>query len=160
MRSTTKNKFRKIEQLHKILFVKKKNTAHAAQRWFCRVNRRQNESGVLRGGKSFRDNPRWGSVQNEHDHILWIESVHKVRVCVAMKAPVGLLSGRAVLRSKMEGRCPDKLCGICDREYHGSWGASRCFWKIYCGKATIVGLIDFWMRRWLFWKKMKYLKQS
>ena len=26
----------------------------------------------------------------------------------AMKAPVGLLSGRAVLRSKMEGRCPDK----------------------------------------------------
>ena len=30
------------------------------------------------------------------------------RVCVAMKAPVGLLSGRAVLRSKMEGRCPDK----------------------------------------------------
>ena len=32
----------------------------------------------------------------------------KVRVCVAMKAPVGLLSGRAVLRSKMEGRCPDK----------------------------------------------------
>ena len=27
-----KNKFWKIEQLHKILFVKKKNTAHAAQR--------------------------------------------------------------------------------------------------------------------------------
>ena len=41
---------------------------------FCRVNRRQNESGVLRGGKSFRDNPRWGSVQNEHDHILWMVS--------------------------------------------------------------------------------------
>jgi len=32
VRSTTKNKFWKIEQLHKILFVKKKNTAHAAQR--------------------------------------------------------------------------------------------------------------------------------
>ena len=31
--STTKNKFREIEQLHRILFVKKKNTAHAAQRW-------------------------------------------------------------------------------------------------------------------------------
>ena len=30
--STTENKFWKIEQLHKILFVKKKNTAHAAQR--------------------------------------------------------------------------------------------------------------------------------
>ena len=27
-----KNKFWKIEQLHKILFVEKKNTAHAAQR--------------------------------------------------------------------------------------------------------------------------------
>ena len=39
---------------------------------FCRVNRRQNESGVLRGGKFFRDNPRRGSVQNEHDHILWM----------------------------------------------------------------------------------------
>jgi len=33
VQSTTKNKFRKIKQLHKILFVKKKNTAHAAQRW-------------------------------------------------------------------------------------------------------------------------------
>ena len=41
---------------------------------FCRVKRRQNESGVLRGGWSFRDNPRWGSVQNEHDHILWMVS--------------------------------------------------------------------------------------
>ena len=63
------------------------------------------------------------------------------RVCVAMKAPVGLLSGRAVLRSKMEGRCPDKLGGICDRGYHGLQGASRWFCKIYCGKAVIVGLI-------------------
>ena len=41
---------------------------------FCRVNQRQNESGVLRGGKFFRDNPRRGSVQNEHDHILWMVS--------------------------------------------------------------------------------------
>ena len=30
VRSTTENKFWKIVQLHKILFVKKKNTAHAA----------------------------------------------------------------------------------------------------------------------------------
>ena len=57
-----------------------------------------------------------------------------------MKAPVGLLSGRAVLRSKMEGHCPDKLGGICDRGYHGMQGASRWFCKIYCGKAVIVGL--------------------
>ena len=34
-----------------------------------------------------------------------------------------------------------KISGICDREYHGSQGASRWFWKIYCGKAVIVGLI-------------------
>ena len=63
------------------------------------------------------------------------------RVCVAMKAPVGLLSGRAVLRSKMEGRCPDKLGGICDKEYHGLRSASRWFCKFYCSKAVIVGLI-------------------
>ena len=63
------------------------------------------------------------------------------RVCVAMKAPVGLLSGRAVLRSKMEGHCPDKLSGICDKGYHGLQGASRWFCKIYCDKAVIVGLM-------------------
>ena len=70
-----------------------------------------------------------------------MESIHKVRVCVAMKAPVGLLSGRAVLRSKMEGRCPDKLRGICDREHHGLNCTSRWFYKFYYGKAMIVGLI-------------------
>ena len=85
MQSTTKNEFWKIEQLHKILFVKKKNTAYAAQRWFCRVNRRQNRSGVLRGGKFFCGlsltevvgltvitNHFLCCVQNEHDHILWM----------------------------------------------------------------------------------------
>ena len=39
----------------------------------------------------------------------------QVRVCersAAMKAPVGLLSDRTVLRSKMEGLCPDKFCGF------------------------------------------------
>ena len=33
----------------------------------------------------------------------------KIRVCEAMKAPVGLLSDRTVLRSKMEVLCPDKF---------------------------------------------------
>jgi len=43
-----------VVQLHKILFVKKKNTAHAVQaKDFVGVKQRQNESGVLRGGKSF-----------------------------------------------------------------------------------------------------------
>ena len=64
--------FGRLMKFSRYGFPEKKNTAHAAQRWFCRVNRRQNESGVLRGGWSFRDNPRWGSVQNEHDHILWM----------------------------------------------------------------------------------------
>ena len=70
----------------------------------------------------------------------------RVRVCVAMKAPVGLLSGRAVLRSKMEGHCPDKLGGICDKEYHGLRRASRWFCKFYCSKAVIVRLI-IWNRQ-------------
>ena len=71
----TKSRYhaRTAYEIFKVQFSpKKKNTAHAAQRWFCRVNRRQNESGVLRGGWSFRDDPRWGSVQNEQDHILWM----------------------------------------------------------------------------------------
>ena len=69
------------------------------------------------------------------------QGLGKGRVCVAMKAPVGLLSGRAVLRSKMEGHCPDKLGGICDRECQGLQGASRWFCKFYCRNAVIVGLI-------------------
>ena len=40
----------------------------------CRVKQTAKWSGVLRGGKSFRDDPRRGSVQNEHDHILWMVS--------------------------------------------------------------------------------------
>ena len=60
-----------------------------------------------------------------------------------MKSPVGTLSDRTVLRSKMEGLCPDKLGGICDKGYHGMRRASRWFCKFYCSKAVIVGLI-FW----------------
>ena len=33
----------------------------------------------------------------------------EVRVCEAMKSPVGTLSDGAVLRSKMEGPSPDKF---------------------------------------------------
>ena len=63
------------------------------------------------------------------------------RVCAAMKAPVGLLSGSAVCVSKMEGPCPDKLGGICDKGYHELRSTSRWFCKFYCSKAVIVGLI-------------------
>ena len=41
------------------------------------------------------------------------------RVCAAMKAPVGLLSGRAVCVKQMEGLCPDKLCGALQTHFHG-----------------------------------------
>ena len=61
--------------------------------------------------------------------------------CEAMKAPVGLLSNGTVLHSKMEGHCPDKLGGICDRECQDLQGASRWFCKFYCRNAVIVGLI-------------------
>ena len=53
---------------------KEKYRPSSAAMDFVGVNRRQNRSGVLRGGKSFRDNPRRVSVQNEHDHILWMAS--------------------------------------------------------------------------------------
>ena len=53
---------------------KEKYRPSSAAMDFVGVNRRQNESGVLQSGKSFRDNPRRGSVQNEHDHILWMVS--------------------------------------------------------------------------------------
>ena len=55
----TKSRYH-VRSAHEIFKVQsspeKKNTAHAAQRWFCRVNRRQNESGVLRGGTFFSGN--------------------------------------------------------------------------------------------------------
>ena len=49
-----------------------------------------------------------------------------------MKAPVELLSDRAVLRSKMEGLCPDKLGSRCTecrqcKEKHGfPAGVQKC----------------------------------
>ena len=51
---------------------KRKYRPRSTGEGFCRVKQTAKWSGVLRGGKSFRDNPRWGSVQNEHDHILWM----------------------------------------------------------------------------------------
>ena len=59
----------------------------------------------------------------------------QARVCersAAMKAPVELLSDRAVLRSKMEGLCPDKLGSRCTecrqcKEKHGfPAGVQKC----------------------------------
>ena len=59
----------------------------------------------------------------------------QVRICersAAMKAPVELLSDRAVLRSKMEGLCPDKLGSRCTecrqcKEKHGfPAGVQKC----------------------------------
>ena len=48
--------------------------------------------------------------------ILWcennLESPVPQKRSETMKSPVGTLSGRTVLRSKMEGLCPDKFCGF------------------------------------------------
>ena len=70
-------------------------------------------------------------------HILWDADPlsRQVRVCersAAMKAPVELLSDRAVLRSKMEGLCPDKLgsrcteCGQCKEKHGFPAGVQKC----------------------------------
>ena len=92
---------------------------------FCRVKQRQNESGVLRGGKFF-----CGLSLTEvvgltviTNHFLWL--------CSKWTRP-HLVDGFKPIH---------KISGICDREYHGLLGASRWFCKIYCGKATKVCLI-------------------
>ena len=68
----TKSRYhvRSAHEIFKVQLPKRKIPPTQRSDEFCRVNRRQNESSVLRGGKSFMDNPRGGSVQNEHNHIL------------------------------------------------------------------------------------------
>ena len=102
----TKSRYH-VRTAHEIFKVQsspeKKNTAQAAQRWFCRVNRRQNESGVLWGGWSFRDNPRWGSVQNEHNHILWKGSNQSTRaVGFTRKIPLCVKIVKRVLKNLLK----------------------------------------------------------
>ena len=102
VQSTTENKFWRFTQLHKILFGEKKNTAHAAQRWFCRVNRRQNESGVLRGGKFFRRLflTEVVGLTVITNHFLWQRSKWTRPHLVDGFGPI------------------HKISGICDRKYH------------------------------------------
>ena len=69
-----KTNFRRSNNYIRFYLWKRKIPPTQRSDGFCRVNRRQNESGVLRGGWSFRDDPRRGCVQNEHDHILWMVS--------------------------------------------------------------------------------------
>ena len=105
--------------------VKEKYRPRSAAMDFVGWSKRQNESGVLRGGKFFR-----GLFLTEvvgltviTNHFLWL--------CSKWTRP-HLVDGFRPIH---------KISGICDREYHGSQGASRWFCKIYCGKALIVGLI-------------------
>jgi len=70
---------------------------------FVGVNRRQNRSGVLRGGEFFRDNPRRGSVQNEHDHILWKGSNQSTRaVGFTRKIPLCVKIVKRVLKNLLK----------------------------------------------------------
>ena len=92
---------------------------------FCRVKQRQNESGVLRGGKFFR-----GLFLTEvvgltviTNHFLWLCSKWTRPHFVDGSGPI------------------HKSSGICDRDYHRLNGSSRCFCEFYCGKVVIVGLI-------------------
>ena len=123
-----------------VLYYIEKSACCQAQ--ICRkCNFLQKQAGwaVWRRQNNFKWSPRCSDHIQRKDYFKF--RVWSDRVCAAIKAPVGLLSGRAVLRSKMEGHCPDKLGGICDKGYHGLQGASRWFCKIYCDKAVIVGLM-------------------
>ena len=71
--------FGRLMKFSRCVSRKEKYRPSSAAMDFVGVNRRQNESGVLRGGEFFRDNPRRGSVQNEHDHILWKGSNQSTR---------------------------------------------------------------------------------
>ena len=92
--------------------------AHSGMEGLCKTTRRFRAVNQREAGAGFGE----GTPQQD-------------RVCAAMKA-----AERSCV-SKMEGHCPDKLGGICDRGYHGLWGTSRWFCEFYCGKAVIVGLI-------------------
>ena len=70
-----------------------------------------------------------------------------------MKAPVGLLSDRTVLRSKMEGLCPDKF-QFAALVPSGVWGSARPSKKLsrrgknfqelkICGYGTVLALYVF-----------------
>ena len=93
---------------------------------------------LMNGGQGGNVFPACQRIVKADDlHILWDADPlsRQVRVCersAAMKAPVELLSDRAVLRSKMEGLCPDKLGSRCTecrqcKEKHGfPAGVQKC----------------------------------
>ena len=63
------------------------------------------------------------------------------RVCEAQRSnesPSGAFKRQRGLRQQMEGRCPDKLGGICDKGYHGLQRASRWFCKFSYDKKNAV----------------------
>ena len=88
----------------KVQLPRKEKYRHAVQaKDFVGWNRRQNESGVLRGGEFFRDNPRRGSVQNEHDHILWKGSNQSTRaVGFTRKIPLCVKIVKRVLKNLLK----------------------------------------------------------
>ena len=83
---------------------------------FCRVNRRQNESGVLRGGKFFRGlfltevvgltvitNHFLWQCQNEHGHILWRDSDYSTKsVGFTRKIPLYVKIVKRILKNLLK----------------------------------------------------------
>ena len=55
-----------------------------------------------------------------------------------MKAPVGLLSDRTVLRSKMEGPCPDKFA-LTQHEFYGNLSQQLNITYFYIFVQTLRG---------------------
>ena len=62
---------------------------------------------------------------------------------------IGCVAGRYVLSGRLSaesggyhGENHHFSGRIWNKGYHGSIGASRCFFKIYCGKAVKVGLLS------------------
>ena len=95
--------FGRLMKFSRYVSHKEKYRPSSAAMDFVGVNRRQNESGVLRGGEFFRDNPRRGSVQNEHDHILWKGSNQSTRaVGFTRKIPLCVKIVKRVLKNLLK----------------------------------------------------------
>ena len=62
-----------------------------------------------------------------------------------MKAPVGLLSDRTVLRSKMEGLCPDKFPFV-ELVPSRVWGSARPKKKLSQRGKNFSGIENLWPR--------------
>ena len=113
-----KNKFWKIEQLHKILFVKKKNTAHAAQRWILSGETAAKWIGCVAGQLILSWTfPHWSGGSHGDNQPLSVP-VFKMNTTTSC--------GWLVTNPQEQWDLQEK--------YHCMWNSSRGIWKIYGSK--------------------------